>query len=142
MIRQRGEQLEATNGYMVIFKPDHHLAMRNGYVYVHRMVMEEKLGRRLEDGEDVHHKDENRKNNAPDNLELKPHDQHASDHNRKRSELRILGAPNPLVQCDCGCGNTFPKFDSENRPRKFISGHNRNSANSKGKPFHGKRNRH
>jgi hypothetical protein len=39
-------------------------------VYLHRWVMEQKLGRPLEYGEIVHHKDKNRLNNDPDNLEL------------------------------------------------------------------------
>jgi hypothetical protein len=36
----------------------------------HRVVMEKKLGRSLKKGESVHHKDGNRTNNDPDNLEL------------------------------------------------------------------------
>lgn len=54
--------------YMVIYLPNHHLAKADGYVYVHRMVAEEKLGRRLKKGETVHHKDENKLNNSPDNM--------------------------------------------------------------------------
>jgi hypothetical protein len=36
--------------------------------YEHRAVAEEMLGRRLKEGEEVHHLDENRSNNSPDNL--------------------------------------------------------------------------
>ncbi len=35
---------------------------------VHRWVAEKKLGRKLNDGEVVHHKDRNKKNNSPANL--------------------------------------------------------------------------
>ena len=38
--------------------------------YVHRLVMEELLGRRLKKEEEVHHIDDNRANNDPKNLEL------------------------------------------------------------------------
>lgn len=46
----------------------------------HRTVMEQKLGRKLLPGEIVHHKDEDKKNNHPDNLEVKTRSQHAKDH--------------------------------------------------------------
>jgi len=40
------------------------------YVSEHRYVMEQMLARLLKKGENVHHKDGNRANNNPDNLEL------------------------------------------------------------------------
>lgn len=38
--------------------------------HAHRVVMEEKLGRKLRPGEIVHHIDEDKTNNHPDNLQL------------------------------------------------------------------------
>ena len=38
--------------------------------HTHRIVMEEKIGRKLLPGEIVHHEDENKRNNNPDNLIL------------------------------------------------------------------------
>jgi hypothetical protein len=29
-----------------------------------------------------------------------------------------------IIFCECGCGQSFPKFDDRKRPRRFISGHN------------------
>jgi hypothetical protein len=37
---------------------------------------------------------------------------------------------NPEVSCACGCGQTFPKFDSCNRPRTYVSGHNGRGLNN------------
>ena len=46
--------------------------------YVHRLIMEEHLGRPLTDDEDVHHIDRDRKNNAIENLVVMSR----SDHHR------------------------------------------------------------
>lgn len=57
---------------------------RNGVkIDQHRAIMEEKLGRKLRPGELVHHKDENKKNNDPDNLEVMSHQAHSALHNQK-----------------------------------------------------------
>lgn len=49
--------------------------------HLHRVVAEEKLGRPLEPGEVVHHKDGNKRNNDPDNLEIFPsQSEHAKEH--------------------------------------------------------------
>ena len=53
------------------------------YIYLHRALMELQLGRFLKDGEEVHHKDENRKNNKPGNLELVEFKGHQKDHSHK-----------------------------------------------------------
>ena len=54
----------------------------------HRHVMEQLLGRTLESEEQVHHKDRNKRNNSPDNLELCPDAQsHADEHSYSEEEL-------------------------------------------------------
>ena len=65
----KGGRLIDKNGYLLVYSPGHPMA-RGRYVLEHRLVMAEKLGRMLTDAEVVHHKDRNKLNNHPDNLEL------------------------------------------------------------------------
>ena len=51
--------------------------------HIHRVVAEQKIGRPLRRGEIVHHKDENRHNNSPDNLEVMTQSKHARLHHAK-----------------------------------------------------------
>lgn len=66
-------------------------------VYVHRVVAEQQLGRRLRRGEVVHHIDGNPANNSPDNLEVCSS---ASVHRRhhRRSHRDQVTADRPLKQ--------------------------------------------
>jgi len=57
-------------GYWHIYKPDHPFCNFHGYVYEHRLVMEEYLGRYLTEQEEIHHLDCNRENNRIGNLML------------------------------------------------------------------------
>jgi hypothetical protein len=57
-------------GYRLLRRPDHPRANVNGFVPEHRLVMEELLGRYLEPSETVHHRNGERADNRPENLEL------------------------------------------------------------------------
>lgn len=57
-----------TNGYEVVYLPSHPRAHGDGYVYEHILIVEQKLNRPLRPKEVVHHKDENKENNSPENL--------------------------------------------------------------------------
>jgi hypothetical protein len=48
--------------------------------YIHRLVMEEKLGRALLPDEIVHHIDRNTHNNSPENLTVMTSDDHINFH--------------------------------------------------------------
>lgn len=54
--------------------------VKQGGRHQHRVVAERKLGRALAPGEIVHHKDGNKKNNHPDNLEVMTQAQHMREH--------------------------------------------------------------
>lgn len=87
------------NGYRYIYKPSHPRAKTHGgYVGEHVLVMEQALGRLLLDDELVHHKDENRLNNNPDNLEVTSRSRHAQIHAK----------PPAVVELTCrNCGKAF-----------------------------------
>lgn len=59
---------------------------KRDWLYEHRVVMEKILGRKLGKYETVHHKDGNKANNSPDNLEL-----WASRHGRGQRVEDLIG---------------------------------------------------
>ncbi len=72
-------------GYPVIYAPQHPRAKSNGYVREHILVVEKMLGRPLKDGEVVHHINEDKKDNRPENLMVFASQ---SDHMRYHWDLR------------------------------------------------------
>ena len=121
----RGGRSLASNGYILIrVGTDHHLADVRGYAYEHRVVAEEKYGRRLQDGEHVHHINGDKSDNRPDNLEICNSATHRYLHRKRDSGRKNPCESNELVLCACGCGAAFYKFDQHGRPRKYVSGHN------------------
>lgn len=87
--------------YLYALVPDHPNATRNGYVLMHRVVMENHLGRLLEKNEIVHHLDEDKHNNAIENLQVMD----SKEHNRMHSST-----DRTIVElvCPC-CGKTFSR---------------------------------
>lgn len=74
--------------YKKIYKPEHPYAMSCGCVYEHRLVMESLLGRYLEPVEQVHHVDEDKSNNSPENLKLCPSQkEHSEEHSYDEAYL-------------------------------------------------------
>jgi hypothetical protein len=59
-----------SDGYIDIKVPKGYSTSSRDWVKEHRYVMEQHLGRKLEDFENVHHKNGNRKDNDLNNLEL------------------------------------------------------------------------
>ena len=113
-------------GYKLLKIPDNPMADSRGYVYEHRFIMSEIIGRPLKKTEIVHHKDGNGLNNSPDNLELyKNISHHKVRHRGFEKSRKYPEEENPIVDCKCGCGGKLQKYDGSGRPRKYISGHNR-----------------
>lgn len=76
----------------MVFAPEHPNAQAQGYVFEHIAVMTELIGRPLRAAENVHHKNGEKTDNRPGNLELwekkQPYGQRVED---KLSEaLRVL----------------------------------------------------
>jgi hypothetical protein len=69
-----------------------HPRWTTGGVYEHILVAEEKLGRPLKDGERVHHRNEIKHDNRPDNLQVMENDSaHAGHHGRDGGFRRLNG---------------------------------------------------
>ena len=66
----KGGILKTSSGYLRVHVPDHPHRDKDNRVAQHRLVMEEMLGRYLEPTERVHHKNGDKKDNRPENLEL------------------------------------------------------------------------
>lgn len=73
-----------SGGYMYCrTDPVHPKANAKGLYPLHRVVMENKLGRLLENNEVVHHKNEDKVNNNPENLEIINRSDHSRHHSQK-----------------------------------------------------------
>lgn len=122
----RGGRSIASNGYVLIrIGRDHHLADSRGYAYEHRVVAESVIGRPLLKGEQVHHRNGDKTDNRPENLEVTATiAEHRAHHRGAGSRRRLPGQQNDLVRCACGCGQRLDRFDRDGRPRRYVSGHN------------------
>lgn len=81
----KGGRRIASHGYIEIYMPEHPHASSRGTVYEHRLVMERMIGRYLTSEESVHHVDEDKSNNAPDNLMLFENE---AAHQRHHQEIK------------------------------------------------------
>lgn len=120
----RGGRYVASSGYVMVWKPEHPRANVRGYVYEQILVAEQKVGRPIERWERVHHENAVKTDNRPENLTVKASDRHhLAEHRKPGSARRLPDEPNPDVACGCGCGATFPRYDDDDRPRRFVTGH-------------------
>ena len=64
------QKRKSSHGYIVLWKPGHPMANKRNEVYEHRLIMAQILDRSLESWEHVHHKNGDKTDNRPENLEL------------------------------------------------------------------------
>ena len=96
------EKKVSKGDYLYSLVPTHPNASKHGYVLMHRVVMENYLGRLLLPQEVVHHIDGNKKNNSIENLQLLTREEHSRMHQLER------GAGRYTFVCPC-CGKIFER---------------------------------
>ena len=97
----KGGRVMASNGYVLVSRPDHPRA-NQGYILEHVAMAEAALGRYLPSGAEVHHVDENKSNNVPGNLVIcENRAYHALLHKRARA---LAACGNPAAHRCYFCG--------------------------------------
>lgn len=83
LMAEAGKGTLTADGYRIMHRPGHPNANKHGKISEHRLVATEMLGRPLLPGENIHHRNGNRLDNRPENLELwitmQPTGQRAAD---------------------------------------------------------------
>lgn len=117
-------------GYCIFRDTTHPLAYNEGVVYLHRHVASITCGRWLSSDEHVHHIDENKLNNSPENLQVLSASEHSSIHNPTTE----FGKDDRCLEeyiCEY-CGSIFHPFRTS-LTKKFCSQecYNRNKIKNK-----------
>src|SRR5262245_60887945 len=96
----RGGRVIDKSGYVLIWLPGHPEANRHGQVREHRVVMAQILGRPLLRAEVVHHKNKDKQDNRPENLELyQSNGEHLADELRGHSQRLTPEGRERLREC-------------------------------------------
>lgn len=98
-----GHRKKRTDGYIMVYVPDHPLATKEGYVMEHILVMEKHIGRYITRDEVVHHINENRSDNRIENLRLMTFKEHAKFHlEERRKQGKLNHYTKAVINTDTG----------------------------------------
>jgi hypothetical protein len=99
------EKIVSKGDYLYAVVKDHPKATKHGYVLLHRVIMENHLGRLLNTNEVVHHKNHDRKDNRLENLEVMEMKEHSKLHQQDKGR----------AWCELKCPNCGILFHREKR---------------------------
>ena len=88
--------------------PAHPKRNAKGLYPLHRVFMENKIGRLLAHNEEIHHIDQNKENDSIENLQLTTKSEHTQIHNKRVSSIEVV----------CACGKEFREKPSIFRRRE------------------------
>ena len=94
----KGGLTQSKKGYWYVKAPRHPRAGSTGYVKRADLELEKKLGRPLVDGELAHHRNENKADDSPDNLELSTTVEHGRLHHPKQLVKPTVKSLNPCTR--------------------------------------------
>lgn|SRR3990167_9664363 len=85
---------KSKSGYVIVYCPEHkHSKTKNGWIFEHRIVIENFINQGLKIGQCIHHIDLNKTNNKIENLMIfNSNKEHSSWHNK----LKRHGLTNPM----------------------------------------------
>lgn len=84
------EKIVSKGDYNYAIVKNHPFANKHGYVLHHRIIMENYLGRILNQDEIVHHKNHNKKDNRIENLEIMSNKEHTKHHSSLNGQKWVL----------------------------------------------------
>lgn len=103
-MRIKARYPNTASGYVELYLED------GTRIYEHRYVMQQVLGRALTSDEVVHHRDEDKANNSPENLEVMSQAEHARLH---------FSTGRTLMCLECvGCGCHFERERRQVEPKR------------------------
>lgn len=109
------------DGYVLIWQPDHPNAC-GSYVFEHILVAERAIGRAIQKGETVHHRNHIRDDNRPENLQVMTRSQHNRLHRLeegRRGRPEFCSQPNCQERCHAG-GMCCVHYSSAAHKRRYA----------------------